>query len=54
MDTLMSLAIVFLVLFCGYLWETVNDLKDRIRYLENRLDLCPHGVEWDNCPDCCH
>jgi len=21
---------------------------------ESDLDLCPHGAEWDDCPDCRH
>jgi hypothetical protein len=28
------------------------DSKESI--LQNNSSLCKHGVEWDECPDCCH
>ena len=23
-------------------------------YAGRRSDWCPHGMNWDNCPECCH
>lgn len=46
---LMPFMLPFMLMIVGYLkW------RERPYKAPASEELCPHGLDWDHCPDCCH
>jgi len=54
---MLELSIALAIGFGVYLWlirVLISWEAPPARQCQDNAPACPHGLEWDYCPDCCH